>query len=477
MKDRLDSLVLFLLSLFLRLVLWVFSSVVFPLFYAVPFIEKFNIAGASNYPNKLVEEVVNAADVTDICHAHGYEVQEHVVKTQDNYLLTIHRILNPEFRSSTIDKEKVVYFHHGLLTNSELFLLGETTGKCLPFLLADRGYDVWLGNNRGNKYSRKHINLSSKDVKFWDFSLDEYAIFDIPDTLKYILDTTLAGQLTYIGFSQGSSQALAAFSINPQLRHRVRLFVGLSPPLIPRSLSHPVARFLVRSSAELLYCIFGRRAILPFVVICQKLLGPINYMRVVDRSLIYLFNWKSKRINETQKQVGYTHMFSPSSVKSVVHWFQIINNKRFQMYQEEISRLYASLPSLHGKLHRCAPFPVQVIEKMPMMLMYGTDDILIDMDLTQQKLKGNMGDVTLHPLAGYEHMDPLWADDVVDQVFTPIIERIEELHAFTNSTGKSSPDSKSLSEAATVFPETNATSMYMSCMGKNLDVPTSKLSL
>jgi hypothetical protein len=46
------------------------------------------------------------------------------------------------------------------------------------YVLADLGYDVWLGNYRGNTYSRKHINpdkfptdaISPSDQSFWEFS-------------------------------------------------------------------------------------------------------------------------------------------------------------------------------------------------------------------------------------------------------------------------------------------------------------------
>lgn len=39
----------------------------------------------------------------------------------------------------------------------------------LAFILADNGFDVWLGNARGNHYANKHVNLSVNDEEYWDF--------------------------------------------------------------------------------------------------------------------------------------------------------------------------------------------------------------------------------------------------------------------------------------------------------------------
>jgi len=37
------------------------------------------------------------------------------------------------------------------------------------FILARAGYDVWMGNNRGNRFSNTHLTLTTKDKEYWDF--------------------------------------------------------------------------------------------------------------------------------------------------------------------------------------------------------------------------------------------------------------------------------------------------------------------
>jgi lysosomal acid lipase/cholesteryl ester hydrolase len=41
-----------------------------------------------------------------------------------------------------------------------MFWLANDADKAPPLILADQGYDVWLGNNRGNRFAKGHVSLS-----------------------------------------------------------------------------------------------------------------------------------------------------------------------------------------------------------------------------------------------------------------------------------------------------------------------------
>lgn len=78
---------------------------------------------------------------------------------------------------------------HGLLDCSDTFIINDED-KAPAFVLANRGYDVWLANNRGNKHSQDHINLTTKDKEFWDFTFEEMAFYDLPAAFRYVNDKT-----------------------------------------------------------------------------------------------------------------------------------------------------------------------------------------------------------------------------------------------------------------------------------------------
>ena len=75
----------------------------------------------------------------------------------------------------------VAFLQHGLFESSADWVLNSAE-QSLGFILADEGYDVWMGNARGNRYSRAHTTLDpDRDAKkFWAFSYElKFLLFSL----------------------------------------------------------------------------------------------------------------------------------------------------------------------------------------------------------------------------------------------------------------------------------------------------------
>lgn len=117
------------------------------------------------------------------------------------------------------------------------------------FVLAEQGYDVWLGNNRGSKYSHAHLELDPHSREYWDFYQEDMARKDLPTIIDHILAQTGHEKLTYIGHSEGTTQFFLGASLIPDyFTAKVNLFVGLAPVASTANIS---AWYLVKAAHHL----------------------------------------------------------------------------------------------------------------------------------------------------------------------------------------------------------------------------------
>ncbi|CAG8557611.1 12684_t:CDS:10, partial [Cetraspora pellucida] len=445
---------------------------------------------------KLLQRIDNFKELVNYW---GYPVEEHIVKTQDNYILGIQQsvfrrcgislntIRHPDrdhdelfhsdensssaglshmtntqrsakdklqkrhvsFSSTHSNKsmnsketvseqneisnyvKPVVLFYHGLMTCSEIWVCNYEYKNRLGCLLADAGYDVWFGNSRGNKYSMKHLKYNPSGRKFWDFSMDEFALYDLPDTINYILEMTGAPSLSYIGFSQGTAQCFAALSINPKINSKINLFIALAPATSPKGLNNSIVNAFIKTSPDIIYLFFGRRAMLTMALFWQRVLSPPIFTKIVDFALKFLFGWNCENISEIQKAIGYYHLYSCSSVKSVVHWFQIVRTHNFQMYDELPTY---SFTTSFGK--SCQRFPTQQITT-PIAIFYGGCDSLLDITMLLEQIPKP---VLVREIPEYEHLDFIWASDISHKVFPVIFYLLRKYNIHDNDITYSSDE-------------------------------------
>ena len=107
---------------------------------------------------------------------------------------------------------------HGVLDSSDNFAAMENS---VVHHLSSQGFDIWLGNNRGNKYSCTNNKFLSDSKEFWDHSFQEMAEIDFPLFLKTVKEKTGRDKIDVIAHSQGGTQVLAALAEFPELQDSI----------------------------------------------------------------------------------------------------------------------------------------------------------------------------------------------------------------------------------------------------------------
>ncbi|SPP74295.1 lipase 3 [Drosophila guanche] len=357
----------------------------------------------------------------------GYEIQEHTVQTSDGYILTMHRI--PYSKNTGYDGVRpVVFLMHGLLCSSSDWVLGGTHSG-LAYLLSEAGYDVWMGNARGNTYSKKHATKTPLLQPFWNFEWHDIGIYDLPAMMDYVLYTTGADQLSYVGHSQGTTSFFVLNSMIPRFKSRIRSAHLLAPVAWMEHMESPLAVVggPLLGQPNAFVELFGSAEFLPNTQLMNLLGGLLCSDQSISQvictnSLFLLGGWNSPYLNETLIPEIMATTPAGCSVNQIFHYLQEYNSGYFRQFDYGSSRNKKEYGSKTAPDYDVAGINV------PTYLYYSDNDYfasLIDVDRLRYVMDPNsLRSAYRLPETKWNHLDFLWGLNVKEILYDRVLNDI-----------------------------------------------------
>ncbi|KAH8250939.1 hypothetical protein KR038_009348 [Drosophila bunnanda] len=268
----------------------------------------------------------------------GYPAESHFVETPDGYVLNVFRIPHSPSLDNAAQQRPVVLIMHGLFSCSDCFLLNGPE-DALAYNYADAGYDVWLGNARGNLYSRNNTKVDLKHPYFWKFSWHEIGAIDLPTMIDYILEVTGEEALHYVGHSQGCTSFVVMGSYRPEYNAKIKTAHLLAPPVFMGNTTEGliVATAPVFGTPGIGSALLENQVFLPKNHFIQRLLDTTcsNRPLLLSYCKTLALLWGGPEIGNLNKtllpQIAETHPAGVSS-NQAIHYIQSYTSNDFRLY-------------------------------------------------------------------------------------------------------------------------------------------------
>ncbi|KAM8713456.1 hypothetical protein ACLKA7_013724 [Drosophila subpalustris] len=357
----------------------------------------------------------------------GYAIEEHEVQTSDGYILTMHRI--PYSKHTGYNGNRpVIFLMHGLLCSSSDWVLSGP-GNGLAFILSDAGYDVWMGNARGNTYSRRHASKSPVFQPFWNFEWHDIGIYDLPAMMDYVLYLTGESQLQYVGHSQGTTSFFVLNSMIKRFRSRIRSAHLLAPVAWMDHMESPLAKVAgpLFGQPNALIELFGSAEFLPSTK-AMELMGAIfckdeAFSQAMCTNVLFLMGgWNSPYLNTTLIPEIMATTPAGCSINQMFHYLQEYNSGHFRQFD------YGSTRNKKEYGNKNPPdYDVEGID-VPVYLYYSDNDYfasLIDVDLLRRTMNPNsLKRAYRMPESKWNHLDFLWGMNIKEILYDTVLDDI-----------------------------------------------------
>ncbi|KAE9548821.1 hypothetical protein FO519_007974 [Halicephalobus sp. NKZ332] len=356
----------------------------------------------------------------------GYPAEAIQVTTEDGYIIELHRIKWGKTNSSqTPGKKPVIFMQHGLECASDNWVSNLPT-QSAGFLFADAGFDVWLGNMRGNTYGKAHKTLDPNSHDFWKFSWDEMVQYDLEATINYVLNATGQDSLYYMGHSQGTLTMFSKLSSDQNFAKKIKKFFALAPVgtvKYIKGLLEYIAKFLY-PEFEIVFDILGAGEFLPQSWItklisdwvCSGFIGN----DLCDDIMFLIGGPESNQLNKTRTPVYTAHTPSGTSTQNILHWAQMVLTGKVEKYDFRSAK--------ENQKHYGSSTPPEydfTLVNAPVYLYWSDADWLGDAKDIEEFLLPTLPPAYLvqsNKLDDFNHLDFIWGLNAAKQVYQPIIQ-------------------------------------------------------
>lgn len=279
--------------------------------------------------------------------------------------------------------------------------------NALAYLLSDNGYDIWLGNTRGNDHSHDHKTLSSTSKEYWNFSWHEIGYYDIPAMIDYVLEQTNSSGVYYVGHSQGTTTFTVMLATRPEYNRKIIQSHLLAPAVFmknfPHLVKHVYNEYLVKffGGPEGYIDVSGNSS-LAFVELtanffCQGQTPIMGFCEALMVSVCGM-NVNGVQCDPRILPTLMSHLSHYASIKQAIHFMQNYQNGGFRQFdhQGDNMKIYGSASPPSYNLKNI---------KAPTYIYSGSCDILVS-EQDVKRLKNALANVReLKSFKNYNHCD------------------------------------------------------------------------
>ena len=292
----------------------------------------------------------------------------------------------------------VVLLQHAMLCSCIDFIVNGMDSVVYQLIID--GYDVWIGNNRCNEFS-KCVNDDDSEVKWSFHEMGIYDLTAILDHIRHVYRGQKDFKIIYYGISQGALQLLLLLSLKPEYNKYISKAVLSCAPIVfqKRPGLSILLYVLTKCPPLIIHIVF-------WIIAFIRDNTPSPLLFIVFKIVLFILKFSLNCPRNEAFDLRLKHMATGTPpISSILHYYYAFTSS---------SRMICDKYKQECNLANI---------KIPIYLIYGDQDNAVDIKQSIKIAKQKLNIMNCKILKNSSHFDVGWSDTGRQSIFNAITNR------------------------------------------------------